>query len=448
MLPLLLTLPAAAQLQPGEWGVNDTPDILLMGNSYTFYNGGLDAALRPMLEEGLGVSEVRVRILAEPGRSLADHAGWAADPEHAWNLALEEGEWDYLVAQDQSQIPGFPQTETYWQDSRDAAVYLGQRVNDQGGELVLLMTWGRRDGDSQNASLYPDYATMQARLEDGYLAYAEATQGRIAPAGLAWEVIHQDILDDGGTPTDNPGFTDLYVADGSHPSVEGTLLAASVIYASITGRSPIGLTTAYQDVSAARRDQLQQAAHRAVFESGPGRVPMPYLWEDDRIAQAGGVLSHGGQWVTGYVSDHQGDLVLSETSTAWIAGQLDGAILGDGKVVLAGTWMLPELGVTLEGQLVGEGTLVLPDLPSPGDTILQANTCDDLSTVEVIGPQGDPVPVVVEGCLLYASNGEPSDDTGLSSDPGGCGGCAHGPGGSPAWILPLVLLGLARRRDP
>ena len=68
------------------------------------------------------------------------------------------------------------------------------------------MTWGRRNGDAMNPTLYPNYTVMQDRLEDGYIDYRDnislstSAEIYIAPVGLAFKHIHDSIVASGGNP--------------------------------------------------------------------------------------------------------------------------------------------------------------------------------------------------------------------------------------------------------
>ena len=187
--------------------------ILMLGNSYTQFNDLQSLVAGALVETVPAWSEVDARRLTRGGWTLADHAaeadGSSGDTE--WSEALvsgpEAGSWDQVILQDQSQVPGFPTTETSWIASRDGAVILDGLIGDGAGETVFLLTWGRRDGDSGNPDIYPDFTTMQDRLLEGYLAYSEActTAGEVAwiiPAGLSFQQVHDEILAAGGAPTD------------------------------------------------------------------------------------------------------------------------------------------------------------------------------------------------------------------------------------------------------
>ena len=154
-------------------------------------------------------------------------------------------------------------------------------IEDNGGETVLMMTWGRRNGDSTNSWRFPDFSTMQDELESGYLDYrdnisANGGNAWVAPVGLAFEHIHDKIVAEGGTPTNSGNtFYNLYTGDGSHPSLSGSYLAAVVLYATITGNDPVGLSHS-TSLSNGLVLELQQAAAATVFNE---TSHLDYPWQ-------------------------------------------------------------------------------------------------------------------------------------------------------------------------
>jgi hypothetical protein len=216
--------------------------VLLLGNSYT-QGGSLDRRLVELASATAGVDLLGgSRRLAAGGLRLPDHEARAAGADAAWVEAFElPGAWSLVVLQDQSQIPGLPTTDPYWQDSAEAARALDRRAEAVGAETLFFVTWGRRDGDTSLPELYPDFSTMNDRLEAGYLAYAAGLDAgertaRFAAVGRAFAHIHDGVAD----PAD-PGslFHRLYASDGSHPSELGSELAAGVILAAVTGWDPV-----------------------------------------------------------------------------------------------------------------------------------------------------------------------------------------------------------------
>ena len=250
-------------------------NLLLFGNSYTQQNS-LDALL-----EDLGVTDAVAR--ASGGLSLDDHWNNVNTSANSWNTTLRDPsvDWDYVVLQDQSQIPGFPRSNSDWIDSRDASLNLADAVEDESSEVVLMMTWGRRNGDPTNPTIYGNFTQMQDRLEAGYIDYrnnitAQGQEAWIAPVGLAFAHIHDEIVANGSNPlASGATFSALYSADGSHPSLAGSYLAALVITATISGQTTVGSNDSIS-LPAALKLELQQAADATVFNE---TSHLSYPWE-------------------------------------------------------------------------------------------------------------------------------------------------------------------------
>jgi hypothetical protein len=223
-------------------------DVLLVGNSYTSAND-LAGVLEGLLAAADDAPTVRTEAYAPGGRRFPDHLaeadGTNGDTQlRQWFVSDVDG-WNAIVFQDQSQVPGFYDLDPIYDASLNAFVGLDALAQAAPGApaTVLFMTWGRHSGDAQNAALYPDYAAMQSRLEEGYRRYAAAVDAPrvvyIAPVGLAFQAIHDTILNDGGEPTDpDTCFSRLYSPDGSHPSADGTWVAGATIAATLTGVVP------------------------------------------------------------------------------------------------------------------------------------------------------------------------------------------------------------------
>jgi len=267
-LLLALLLPSLAL----AGGAPSSHSALFVGNSYTGASSPdhLGESYRQLVLEGQpGLDPVRVEIVAPGGYTLTRHYGDAQGQSSLANLltaADPADRWDSVVLQDQSQLPAFPQTQPEWLDARDAAVGLARMVTEQGGEPLLLLTYGRREGDQQNAWRFPDFQTMNALLATGYEGYAEAilAEGmnvRIIPAGVAWAKVHSDEVAAGNDPLAAESlFTQLYTGDGSHPSVLGTFLMACVAYETIQGESCEELDWAHSGISVDDRAALAAAA--------------------------------------------------------------------------------------------------------------------------------------------------------------------------------------------
>ena len=250
-------------------------NLLLFGNSYTQQNS-LDALL-----EDLGVTDAVARTSG--GISLDDHWSNVNTSSNSWNTTLRDPtvDWDYVILQDQSQIPGFPRSNSDWIESRDAALNLADAVEDESSEVVLMMTWGRRNGDATNPTIYGNFTQMTNRLEVGYIDFldnitAQGQQAWIAPVGLAFAHIHDGIVANGSNPlASGATFSALYSADGSHPSLAGSYLAALVIAATTSGQTTVGSNDSVS-LPAALKLELQQAADATVFNE---TSHLSYPWE-------------------------------------------------------------------------------------------------------------------------------------------------------------------------
>ena len=260
----------------GSGGNNTTiiSNVLMFGNSYTSFN-----SLHSIVE-ALGISNADA--LTGGGKTLAGH--WSdVNSSHVSNTTLRNAniDWDYVILQDQSQIPGFNRTNADWIASKDAAVNLADVIGDEGGESILMMTWGRRNGDAMNPTLYSNFSVMQDRLESGYMDYHSNITNAghtvwMAPVGLAFAHIHDNVVAAGfnASLTGNT-FYDLYNADGSHPSLAGSYLAACVLYATMTGETPVGSNDSVS-LNATLKLELQQAAAATVFNE---TSHLTYPWE-------------------------------------------------------------------------------------------------------------------------------------------------------------------------
>lgn len=359
----LLALPAQA----------DDPEILLIGNSYTGGNN-LAAMLASLSAAGVDHwSSVDTTAHSPGGRQLWQHLedadGSNGDTTLRQLLVTDDAAWDHVTIQEQSQIPGFPPGQADYDASLDAAIGLDDLVEAAGADTVFFMTWGRRLGDSMNPDIYPDYPSMQALLADGYLSYAAATStpGRpvtVAPVGYGFRTVWEDLEAAGEDPTaDGTLFSDLYAGDGSHASPAGTYLAACVIFASITGRSPVGVPWGPDALDEATIELLQEVAHRTVLDHVFEDVP--YAWARDLADYvpptdvAAGAFAISGVDAVPLVRVTQ----AASFDAVDVGVQHDGELPGEGRLLVSEGGELTvaselRLGVSGRGELTIEGGVV------------------------------------------------------------------------------------------
>lgn len=225
----------------------DTATVLFIGNSYTYVND-------------------LPNMLGDLSTSLGDHvqfdsqtAGGSTLEAHAANAAvytkINSQPWDYVVLQAQSQEPSFPDAQVD-ANTIPYAIQLADSVyaNNYCSEVMMFMTWGRENGDPQWGPI-STFEGMNARLRSAYLRMADSVNGSVSPVGVAWKYVR-----------DNHPTIGLYTGDGSHPSYEGSYLAACTFYASVFRKSPVGAPF-IGSLSAQVAADLQNAAAVAVLDS-------------------------------------------------------------------------------------------------------------------------------------------------------------------------------------
>ena len=198
--------------------------VLFIGNSFTYFNDGLDRTLTE-----LAPGTVTAKVVAG-GYTLEQH--WN---NGATQSKLHERRWDFVVLQEQSQTPVIDTRKYY-----EYAAKFDAEIRRNGGRTVLLMTWERPDS--------VQYGVTTSGLAAAVNGLGTQLGVAVAPAGLAFA---RSLRERAGLA--------LYVNDG-HPTPAGSYLAACVLFKTIFERSPVGLSYAPRGVDAAARDHLQRIA--------------------------------------------------------------------------------------------------------------------------------------------------------------------------------------------
>lgn len=199
--------------------------ILFLGNSYTYVNN------LPQLIHDLAITTNDTLVFdsyTPGGYTLQGHS---TDPSALLKIAQQS--WDYVVLQEQSQLPSFSPAQVAidvfpYARKLDSLIH----ANDSCTQTMFYMTWGRKYGDASNCPFYPPVCTymgMQQRLRESYLQMADSNMAWVSPVGAAF---CNSILAD--------SLVELYQGDFSHPSLNGSYLAACVFYARIFKKNPVG----------------------------------------------------------------------------------------------------------------------------------------------------------------------------------------------------------------
>ncbi|MCF0206597.1 MAG: T9SS type A sorting domain-containing protein [Bacteroidales bacterium] len=227
--------------------------VLFIGNSYTYYNGGVEVMLSN-IASSMGET-VEVEAYTSGGAKFSDFCNYAETYSR-----ISSRSWDYIVLQEQSQLPSFPPSQVEAECLPYAKILCDSiRALSPCSEILFFMTWGRQNGDPINCQYYAPLCTyegMQQRLRESYVEMAFENNALVVPVGMAWKEIR-----------DNYPAINLYQSDESHPSVEGTYLAAWTFFETIFGINNTGLDTDISFFSTLDEEtavRLRTAAYNAV----------------------------------------------------------------------------------------------------------------------------------------------------------------------------------------
>ena len=225
--------------------------VFFVGNSYTAFNN------LPQLVQNIAVStgdNLVYEAYTPGGNTLKQHA---TNP--AVTSTIDLGTWDYVVLQEQSQIPAFPlpyvQAELF---PYGAQLVTRIRNSNPCGNAIFYMTWGRKNGDASNCSpgsYMCTYTGMDDKISERYMHMALENEALVSPVGKVWRWLR----------TNYPNM-ELYETDESHPSEIGSMVAAYTFYTTIFKKDPL-LATYNGNISAAEAQIVRTAVHNVVFNN-------------------------------------------------------------------------------------------------------------------------------------------------------------------------------------
>lgn len=217
--------------------------ILFIGNSYTYFND-MPKSIFEVIAKQAGL-DVEVESVVKGGWTLERHA----DPEGETGAIVAEklaGEpYDYVILQEQSVYPA-TEPDRFFKAARD----LVGRIKETGAQPVLYSTWGRKPGSVKLEEINMTNESMTYALARSYRSIGEELDIPVAYVGLAFYDIGDSI--------------ELYNADKTHPSKEGSYLAALTLLMRIFGDRDAFSTCGIDEAAALK---LQAAAKKAVFNT-------------------------------------------------------------------------------------------------------------------------------------------------------------------------------------
>lgn len=225
--------------------------VLFLGNSYT----GVNNLPQMLANVASSTGDTLLFDSNTPGGyTLQGHSS------NASSLAkIAQGNWDFVVLQEQSQLPSFPISQVQ-ADVFPYAQLLDSIINAQNpcAETVFYMTWGRKNGDASNCASWPPvctYAGMDSLLNLRYRMMANDNNAIVSPVAVVWRYIIQ-----------NYPSLDLYQADQSHPSVAGTYAAACSFYTVLFRKDPTAISF-NSTLSATDAANIRTATKLMVYDS-------------------------------------------------------------------------------------------------------------------------------------------------------------------------------------
>ena len=180
--------------------------VLFIGNSHTYVNDMPKLFVAEALKDNVRCD---VTMLALGGWRLSQHV---REPQVKFNIL--HGHYDYVVLQEYTH-PFGPE-----QQMHEAVAKLGEWIKTAGSTPVMYMTWAKKGHPEQ-----------QAELTNAYISCAKEINALLAPVGVEWWKLLAA----------NPEL-EMYRPDGEHASLQGSTLAASVIWntikANFTAKKP------------------------------------------------------------------------------------------------------------------------------------------------------------------------------------------------------------------
>ena len=219
--------------------------VYFLGNSYTNYN---DMSLMfGSIASSMGID---VDVIKRTKGSW--HLWKFQNPNDEGGVTFHEDlanyDFDYAFLQD-----GSTQTLAAIAEFYDGVRLVGELIEKDGATPILYQTWGRKAGHSVLEKYGLDTDSMARTVAAAYEAIARETGYTNSPAGSAFLDVY----------TNHPEI-ELYDPDLTHPSATGSYLVALCHYATLFGRSPIGVEYT-NGIDADTALILQTAAYNAVF---------------------------------------------------------------------------------------------------------------------------------------------------------------------------------------
>jgi hypothetical protein len=211
--------------------VNIESKLLFVGNSFTFYNDGVDYHVQKLIQYDTSFEGVSFDIqkIAVSSYTLEGHYN---DP--LTMAKIRSNNWNIVVLQEQSTRP-INSPDLFLQ----YATLLDTEIKKMNARTVLYMTWAPK------ATL-----TDIDQLAASYISVGQKLNVQVVPVGKVWDSFVSKY------PSIN-----IYYTDNKHPSLAGTFLIACTFYYSLYGRNPVLNTYVPVGLSSANAVSIRKAVY-------------------------------------------------------------------------------------------------------------------------------------------------------------------------------------------
>lgn len=190
--------------------------IIFIGNSYTFFSD-MPSIFKALAEEN--GKEIDVVSVTKGGRFLWQNIELEDEFANSVNEAMKD-EYDVAILQDQSMV-AVVSPEKFFSGIKGHCDLLKAK------RILLYATWGRKEGSDNLAELGLTSLQMYDALDYQYNKVGKELGVEVSNVGKAFRYVY----------TGHPEI-DVYKPDLSHPSYEGSCLAAMVHYKTVFGEAP------------------------------------------------------------------------------------------------------------------------------------------------------------------------------------------------------------------
>jgi len=191
---------------------NSDYKVLFIGNSFTFYNNGVDFHLQKMLDADVSSdsSNYLIQKIAVSSYTLQAHY-----QDSLTINKIKSDKWNFVVLQEQSTRP-INNAGLFL----EFATNLNAEIKKINAQTELFMTWAPKDSPNDITELAASYISVGSQLK-----------AKVVPIGKIWDAFQKA----------NP-LINLYNSDNKHPSLAGSYLASCAFYYSIFNKNPINNT--------------------------------------------------------------------------------------------------------------------------------------------------------------------------------------------------------------